>query len=119
MNATYDDENRAFADRLELALAGAGIPAVRGRLQRLADAAGGSHTAARKWLHGEQIPDNEKIVILAKWLRVNASWLQSGQGSMKESNLDDDEWAIVRAYRSADLRGKRTIKMIADAQMAA
>lgn len=34
--------------------------------------------AGRKWLVGEAIPTHEKILIIAKWLNVHASWLRFG-----------------------------------------
>lgn len=40
--------------------------------------------ATRKWLLGEAIPTQEKIVILAKWLGVSPSWLRFG---LPESDL--------------------------------
>jgi hypothetical protein len=36
--------------------------------------------AARKWLIGESIPTQQRIVIIAKWLNVNAAWLRFGDG---------------------------------------
>ncbi len=34
--------------------------------------------AARKWLHGEAIPTQEKLRVLARWLDVTAEWLRFG-----------------------------------------
>jgi hypothetical protein len=34
--------------------------------------------AARKWLIGEAVPTQEKILILARWLNVPAAWLRFG-----------------------------------------
>lgn len=34
--------------------------------------------AARKWLHGESIPTQEKLRALASWLDVPADWLRFG-----------------------------------------
>jgi transcriptional regulator with XRE-family HTH domain len=34
--------------------------------------------AARKWLIGESIPTQEKLRLLADWLRVPAAWLRFG-----------------------------------------
>ena len=34
--------------------------------------------AARKWLHGEAIPTQEKIRVLAQWLGVSTEWLRFG-----------------------------------------
>lgn len=34
--------------------------------------------AARKWMVGEAIPGQEKLVVLARWLAVNPEWLRFG-----------------------------------------
>ena len=68
---------------------------------------------ARKWLIGEAIPTQAKLLILAKWLRVDPSWLRFGGEEWEagkeagkadkrtiESDLkllDDDERELVRA----------------------
>jgi hypothetical protein len=35
--------------------------------------------AARKWLIGEAIPTQDRILVIAKWLNVNAAWLRFGE----------------------------------------
>lgn len=113
MNKT---EPELFSDRLRIALERAGIPRVRGQTQRVADKMGVSHTAVSKWLSGQQMPDNERIVTLAKWLEVSAEWLMSGRGSPDISSLSEYEQKIVQFYRSADLRGRQTIIAVAKQQ---
>lgn len=39
--------------------------------------------AARKWLHGESIPTQDKLRALANWLDVPADWLRFGNEGMK------------------------------------
>lgn len=39
--------------------------------------------AARKWLHGESIPTQEKLRALASWLDVPADWLRFGNDGGK------------------------------------
>jgi transcriptional regulator with XRE-family HTH domain len=39
--------------------------------------------AARKWLHGESIPTQDKLRALASWLDVPADWLRFGNESGK------------------------------------
>jgi hypothetical protein len=36
-------------------------------------------TAAHKWLTGEAIPQQEKLVVLANWLKVPVQWLRYGE----------------------------------------
>jgi hypothetical protein len=38
-------------------------------------------TAAQKWLAGEAIPHQEKLALLATWLRVPVQWLRFGEGA--------------------------------------
>lgn len=37
--------------------------------------------AVRKWLNGEAIPSQDKLVALAGWLNVSPEWLRFGTGS--------------------------------------
>ncbi len=64
--------------------------------------------AVRKWLNGEAIPSQEKIVVLAAWLRVGAESLRFGKRddvaniaqqatSSYRSTLSDQE--LIRRYR--------------------
>lgn len=36
----------------------------------------------RKWLQGESLPSQERLVILARWLKVEPQWLRFGDGAM-------------------------------------
>lgn len=42
--------------------------------------------AVRKWISGNAIPSQEKIVALAKWLNVSAEWLRFGEGEANGGN---------------------------------
>lgn len=81
-------ERLSFADRLISSLASAHEPITPSRFARAYNLrAGGAEVtshAARKWLHGEAIPTQEKVHILASWLNVNPSWLRFGD----EQSLD-------------------------------
>lgn len=37
--------------------------------------------AARKWITGEAIPTQIRVIVLADWLHVNANWLRFGATS--------------------------------------
>ena len=116
MHNVERDEAARFAERLQHACEQAGIPDERGRFAKIERMAEVSHTAVRKWFNGEQIPSNERCILLARRLRVNASWLYSGQGDMRESNLNSDEWLLIKRYRCADQRGRYMISQVADLQ---
>jgi transcriptional regulator with XRE-family HTH domain len=76
------DERTSFADRLRSATLAAGQPIGASAFARAynlrADGAAVTTHGVRKWLRGEAIPTQEKILILAKWLNVHASWLRFG-----------------------------------------
>jgi transcriptional regulator with XRE-family HTH domain len=71
-----------FSDRLRSTLVAAGLstrPAEFVRAFNLrADGSAVTSHAARKWLSGEAIPTQDKIVIIASWLGVHAAWLRFG-----------------------------------------
>ncbi|MDM9612465.1 S24 family peptidase [Pseudomonas guariconensis] len=41
-----------------------------------------STTAIGKWLNGESLPEPDKLLPLADWLRVRPEWLEYGRGEM-------------------------------------
>ncbi|MGI4848412.1 MAG: hypothetical protein ACRYGK_09820 [Janthinobacterium lividum] len=61
--------------------------------------------AARKWLMGESIPTQEKIIALAKWLQVSPLWLRY------DGNEEGPEQDQENPYSS--LRPE-TVKLLAD-----
>lgn len=116
MHNVEREEAARFAERLQQACEQAGIPDERGRIAKIGRLAGVTHTAVRKWFNGEQIPSTERCIILAKKLRVNACWLYSGQGDIRENDLSSEEWQLIKRYRRADQRGRHMIYQIADLQ---
>ena len=48
---------------------------------------------ARKWLIGGSIPTQQRILVLAKWLRVDVGWLRFGisEGVTSEPAVEDIE----------------------------
>lgn len=82
--------------------------------------------AARKWLIGESIPTQEKLVALAEWLDVDPTWLRFGHSSgssasppMKKNPdrieydlrlLTESERKIVRAAIDAVLAARKLPK---------
>jgi transcriptional regulator with XRE-family HTH domain len=58
--------------------------------------------AARKWLVGESIPTQEKLRLLADWLRVSAEWLRFGgpEKGRKKGSKDEPQ---LRALNQTEL----------------
>lgn len=86
--------------------------------------------AARKWLIGESIPTQAKLVVLAKWLNVPAAWLRYGAGRDNEdatsqckleardaglirelSMLDENQRLLVREFIRMLIRVSRASRM--------
>ena len=89
MNSKIAVEARlSFASRLIAALAAAQEPTTPSGFARSynlrADGAEITVHGGRKWLLGEAIPTQEKLLILAKWLNVQASWLRFGDAQNSE-----------------------------------
>ena len=75
-------ERAQFSSRLKSCLRAIGIndrysAVAKGFNQRSLESPVTVH-AVRKWLLGEAIPTQEKIVVIAKWLGVTPYWLRYG-----------------------------------------
>lgn len=82
------DGRLSFASRLIAALVAAHEPTTPSGFARAynlrADGAEVTVHGGRKWLLGEAIPTQEKVLVLAKWLNVQASWLRFGDAQNGE-----------------------------------
>ena len=109
METVRPDERHGFRDRLHRALRAENLSARPSAFARgfnlRADGAAVTPHAARKWLVGEAIPTQERMVILANWLNVTAAWLRFGAADETEhhnarelaDSLTQDETDLVRA----------------------
>lgn len=57
--------------------------------------------AARKWLHGDALPAQDKVRVLAEWLGMSAEWLRFGDGgkpalAMRERAAPDLDFNLAR-----------------------
>ena len=72
-----------FARRLSAALLAANQPVGASTLARAynlrSDGPPVTVHGVRKWLKGEAIPTQEKILVLSDWLNVHPSWLRFGE----------------------------------------
>ncbi len=103
---------QAFSERLRGSLKKAGIDARKPALvarefnRRFLGKGVTAHGAA-KWLSGDSIPLQDKLVVLAAWLGVSPEWLRYGptghvhEGQMKEgaAAFEPDDLAFFRSYR--------------------
>jgi hypothetical protein len=72
--------------------------------------------ACRKWLLGESIPTQEKLVVLAQMLGVTAEWLRygvKGKQAMEVSNApyiaSSRDVSILRSYQRLSLRDQQVV----------
>ena len=67
--------------------------------------------AARKWLHGESIPTQEKLRALASWLDVPADWLrfgnEVGKAKGQVSQLSSIETRLLANLQQLDERDRQ------------
>ena len=92
-------EQVKFSSRLKIALENAGFPELGYlELTREFNIRSGQDPltvhAVRKWLIGDSIPTQRRLVALARWLRVNPEWLRFGISSVavphSQSHGDED-----------------------------
>jgi len=90
-----DDERKSFSGRLIAALRDNAQSTQSSQFCRefnlRADGAAVTVHGARKWLHGESIPTQEKILILARWLNVNPAWLRFGDAENSQYIIHADD----------------------------
>jgi transcriptional regulator with XRE-family HTH domain len=77
-------EKLAFSERLHQALNSAGVTAasptaLAHKFNLLYPGDPVSPQAVRRWLEGTAIPAQDKLVILANWLKVSPEWLRFGE----------------------------------------
>jgi hypothetical protein len=75
------EHRKAFSVRLNEALDDVKFTAKgRGRQQALANRMRVSQRGARKWLSGEALPENFRLLDMTEWLHVRFEWLATGHG---------------------------------------
>lgn len=125
------DERLHFSDRLRAALIAANQPTGPSAFARAynlrADGAAVTTYGVRKWLNGEAIPTHEKILILAKWLHVHASWLRFGEAEngqyelapLTGQQLSTEQLALIDDVAALPASAQAIIRDIVDAFMRA
>lgn len=51
-----------------------------------------SFQAARRWLHGEAIPTQDRLQVLAEWLEVDPHWLRFGENLFGSVQQQRKRW---------------------------
>lgn len=69
--------------------------------------------AVRKWMVGEAIPSQEKLVVLAHWLAVNPHWLRYGVVSPQlpvAHGHNTEAQVLLRDFSTLDSAGKKAVR---------
>ncbi|MEE4250244.1 MAG: transcriptional regulator [Alcanivoracaceae bacterium] len=79
-------EKLQFSERLQQALLKAGVSAasptaLTRKFNLLSPDSAVSPLAVRRWLEGTSMPSQDKLVVLARWLKVSPEWLRFGDAS--------------------------------------
>ena len=90
------DEKQEFAQRLRDAMVSAGFEIRPVVLERQFNARywGRSVTlqGVRRWLRGEAIPAQDKLQVLAEWLKVEPHVLRYGKAVTKQLHVQQKRW---------------------------
>jgi transcriptional regulator with XRE-family HTH domain len=115
-------EQQRFAERLNLALAAAhyqlaGASRIAREFNlRFPDKAVTVH-AVRKWLKGESIPTQDKLVALAQWLGVKADWLRYDGAAPapafdREPGFSGEELRLLRDFQRLDSERQQIVEQL-------
>ena len=74
--------------------------------------------AARKWLRGEAIPTQDKLIVLSRWLILSPQWLRYGEGCATESDdvadvpqgLSRDDLSMLNDMHLLDERSREIVR---------
>lgn len=115
------EERRAFSERLQQALQNADYaPQSPTQLAREFNVrfTGSPVTvhAARKWLVGEAIPTQDKLLALAQWLGVPAQWLRFGTDHAEVRGADLQTPATESRLQPKDLAILESLQLLDDDQ---
>lgn len=90
------DEKAQFAMRLKAAMKKAGFEARPAVLEKQFNSLywgqAVSYQAARAWLQGRALPTQDKLQVLAEWLRVEPQALRYGEQAAKKIREDRAQW---------------------------
>jgi len=121
-----DNARQEFAQRLAEALQKSGRKTSPTGLAEEFNArfAGSSvHMAScRKWLLGEAIPTQEKLVVLAQMLGVTADWLRFGHSTQEmEKKIpklsEQDEWCLLSDITRLMPRDRVLVKILVSSML--
>lgn len=104
-----DTENQKFAQRLKEALRQAqvdpGKPSrITAEFNKRYNGQPVTVYGVRKWLNGESIPAQPKLMALARWLLVNPLWLRYGEIDAQDALQSNQQFVDLFEMLDADDR---------------
>jgi len=100
------NEKLEFAERLRNAMQAAGYEARPSVLEKGFNSRywGRSVTfqAASRWLRGEAIPSQEKLQVLAEWLKIEPHALRFGEQAAESIRAKRQQWDIALDYQERE-----------------
>lgn len=100
------NEKLEFAERLRNAMLAAGYEARPSVLEKGFNSRywGRSVTfqAASRWLRGEAIPSQEKLQVLAEWLKIEPHALRFGEQAAESIRAKRQQWDIALDYQERE-----------------
>lgn len=125
MATAHVNVKQAFSKRLRTVLEKAGVdarkPAVVAREfnRRFLDKPVTAY-GVRKWLTGESIPAQDKLVVLAAWLGVSPEWLRYGPVQATPAThlqeavaaFESDDLAFFRSYRKLSAEYRAAVREV-------
>lgn len=118
------NEKALFAERLKKALLDAGYEARPVVLEREFNLRYWgrpiSFQAVRRWLRGESLPEQDKLLVLAEWLEVDPQELRFGrpaQAAMREPGARwtlhaQGEEEVLRAYLELPIEQRKVLREV-------
>jgi len=106
-NFRFMTEKTKFAERLQAAMVAAGYEPRPAVLEKNFNSRywGQSVTfqAVSRWLRGEAIPSQEKLQVLADWLKVEPHVLRYGEQALKTIRAKQKRWDEGMGYQEREM----------------
>lgn len=119
------NEKAQFAERLKTAMLAAGYEPRSSVLEREFNLRywGRPITfqAVRRWLRGDSLPEQDKLLVLAEWLKVEPQALRYGEGAAQriqetrnrwEQALAGEEREVMQAYLDLPAEQRKIIREV-------
>lgn len=119
------NEKAQFAERLQAAMLAAGYEPRPGVLEKQFNSRywgrSVSFQAARAWLRGDSLPEQDKLVVLADWLQIEPQVLRYGEGAAQriqetrsrwEQALAGEEREVMQAYLDLPAEQRKIIREV-------